>query len=105
MVMFKIILGWVQQHVVAAIVVVVVGAVATPVILLNVKDELKPNKDIKEEVKQAYKELKGQLQPKLKVRARTFGLMPQAEEVVDDVEVEVTREYDEDGLAYYQVTI
>ena len=52
MVMFKIILGWVQQHVVAAIVVVVVGAVATPVILLNVKDELKPNKDIKEEVKQ-----------------------------------------------------
>ncbi len=55
MVMFKIILGWVQQHIAAAIVVSVVvisGAVATPVILLNVKDEPKPNKDIKEEVKQ-----------------------------------------------------
>jgi len=53
--MFKIILGLVQQHIAATIivsVVVVVGAVATPVILLNVKDEPKPNKDIKEEVKQ-----------------------------------------------------
>lgn len=55
MVMFKIILGLVQQHIAATIivsVVVVVGAVATPVILLNVKDESKPNKEIKEEVKQ-----------------------------------------------------
>lgn len=53
--MFKIILGLVQQHIAATIivsVVVVVGAVATPVILLNVKDESKPNKEIKEEVKQ-----------------------------------------------------
>lgn len=41
MVMFKIILGWVQQHIAAAIVVsvvVVVGAVATPVILFNGKE-------------------------------------------------------------------
>ncbi len=55
MVMFKIIFSWIQQHVVTTIIVSVVvisGAVATPVILLNVKDEPKPNKDIKEEVKQ-----------------------------------------------------
>lgn len=59
MVMFKIILGWVQQHIAATIIVSVVvisGAVATPVILLNVKDEPKPNKDIKEEVKQDEQE-------------------------------------------------
>ena len=59
MVMFKIILGLVQQHIAATIivsVVVVVGAVATPVILLNVKDESKPNKEIKEEVKQDEQE-------------------------------------------------
>ena len=58
--MFKIILGLVQQHIAATIivsVVVVVGAVATPVILLNVKDEPKPNKDIKEEVKQDEQEV------------------------------------------------
>ena len=57
--MFKIILGWVQQHIAATIIVSVVvisGAVATPVILLNVKDEPKPNKDIKEEVKQDEQE-------------------------------------------------
>lgn len=50
--MFKIILGWAQQHIAATIIVSIVvisGAVATPVILLNVKDEPKPNKDIKEE--------------------------------------------------------
>lgn len=59
MVMFKIIFSWIQQHVVTTIIVsvmVIGGVIATPVILLNVKDEPKPNKDIKEEVKQDEQE-------------------------------------------------
>lgn len=57
--MFKIIFSWIQQHVVTTIIVsvmVIGGVIATPVILLNVKDEPKPNKDIKEEVKQDEQE-------------------------------------------------
>lgn len=53
--MFKVILSWVQQHIVVTIVigvVVVGGVVATPVILLNVKDESKPNVETKVDDKQ-----------------------------------------------------
>ncbi len=66
--MFKIIFSWIQQHVVTTIIVSVVvisGAVATPVILLNVKDEPKPNKDIKEEVKQDEQEAEVEQEPEL----------------------------------------
>ena len=66
--MFKIIFSWIQQHVVTTIIVsvmVIGGVIATPVILLNVKDEPKPNKDIKEEVKQDEQEAEVEQEPEL----------------------------------------
>lgn len=62
---------------------------------------------IKAEVKDAYIKLKGLFQPKAKIglrRASAYSLTPQADNP-DDIEVEVTKEYTDEGKGYYKVQV